>query len=38
MNSQRRRRNRPGNAQAKGPQGDEALESSGARAPLTDGV
>ena len=35
----RRRRNRPGNAQAKGPQGDESLESSSVRkAPLTDGV
>src|SRR6266404_3649294 len=37
----RRRRNRPGNAQANGPQGDDALESSRASlatARLTDGV
>src|SRR6267154_1104595 len=35
----RRRRNRPGNAQANGPQGDETLESSrAARQGLTDGV
>ena len=37
--SRRRRRNRPGNAQANGPQGDETLESSrAARQGLTDGV
>ena len=39
VTSRRRRRNRPGNAQANGPQGDETLESSRAvRQGLTDGV
>src|SRR5262249_52426507 len=34
----RRRRNRPGNAQAKGPLGARSLESSGPTRPLADGA